>query len=135
METKPWQKHYDPGVPHHLDIPPLTCHQLLEKTTHRIPEGIAVTIFGAPTTYRQLNARANQFARALMQRGIGKGDRVALLMANSPNYVSCQFGILKTGAIAVPVNPLYTGRELSYILADSGARMAVVLRPVCRQCG
>ena len=127
METKPWQKHYDPGVPHHLDIPPLTCHQLLEKTTHRIPEGIAVTIFGAPTTYRQLNARANQFARALMQRGIGKGDRVALLMANSPNYVSCQFGILKTGAIAVPVNPLYTGRELSHILADSGARMVVVL--------
>lgn len=127
MEERIWHKNYDPGVPFHIDLPEIPCHQLLEKRAEEMPGGTAVTIFGAPSTYAEINARANQFARALQDWGIKKGDRVALILANSPNYVSCQFGILKIGAVAVPVNPLYTGRELSHILSDSGARFAVVL--------
>lgn len=124
---KPWLKNYDPGVPHTIQIPEITCHRLLEDRTQQMPEGVACTIFGMPTTYGQLNSRANQFAHALLEYGIKKGDRVALVMGNSPSFISCQYGILKSGATVTTVNPLYTGRELTHILADSGARLAVVL--------
>ena len=127
MGEKIWLKNYDPQVPHTLKLPDVNCHQLLEERARITPEGVAVTIMGMPTTYAELNARSNRFARALMEWGIKRGDRVAIVMGNSPSFVSCQYGILKAGAVAVPVNPLYTGRELSHVLADSQARLAVVL--------
>lgn len=127
MGEKIWLKNYDPGVPHHVDLPDIPAHALLENRAEKTPQATAVTILDMPTTYEELNKRANQFAHALLDCGIKKGDRVALILANSPSFVSCQFGILKTGATAVTVNPLYTGRELSHVIGDSGARLAVVL--------
>lgn len=127
MEDKIWLKNYDPGVPHHIELPPITCHQLLEARTAFTPQGVAVTVLGEATTYEEINMRANQFAHALMKWGIQKGDRVALIMANSPSFICCQYGILKSGAVVVPVNLMYTGRELSHVLSDCGARLAVVL--------
>ncbi len=127
MGERIWHKNYDPGVPNHVDLPAITAHKLLEDRAESTPQGTAVTIMDAPSTYEELNIRSNQFAHALMEWGIKKGDRVALIMANSPSFITCQFGILKSGATVVTVNPLYTGRELSHVLGDSGARLAVVL--------
>ena len=127
MEKKVWHRNYDPGVPTHIEIPDINCHNLLEQRAREMPEGTALTMMGMTTTYKDLNARANQFAHALLKWGIRKGDRVAMIMANSPAVVSSQFGILKSGGVAVPVNPLYTGRELTHVLSDSGARAVVVL--------
>ena len=127
MGEKIWLKNYDPGVPHTLKLPEVNCHYLLEERTRLTPNEVAVTIMGMPTTYAELNARANRFARALLDKGLKRGERVAIIMGNSPSYVSCQFGILKAGGVAVPINPLYTGREMSHVLTDSEAQAAVVL--------
>ncbi len=127
MGEKIWIKNYDPGVPYHVDLPDIPAHALLEKRAEKTPQATAVTVMDIPTTYEELNKRANQFAHALLDWGIKKGDKVALVLANSTSYVSSQFGILKTGAITVTVNPLYTGRELSHVIGNSGARLAVVL--------
>jgi long-chain acyl-CoA synthetase len=127
VAEKIWLKNYDPGVPKEIDIPPIPASKLLENRAEIIPDGTACTIMGMPTTYAQINERANQFAYALKEWGVKPGDRVAIIMGNSPSFIACQFGILKLGAVAVMVNPLYTGRELTHILADSGARLGVVL--------
>lgn len=127
MEEKMWLKNFDPGVPHHLDLPLVPVHRLLEDRAAGMPQGTAVTMMGTPVTYEELNARANRFAQALLDWGLKKGDRVALVLANSPSFLSCQFGVLKAGGIVVAINPLYTGRELAHVLGDSGARLAVVL--------
>jgi long-chain acyl-CoA synthetase len=127
MEERPWFRHYDPGVPRRLEVPEKVCHEFLEARAAGMPEGTALTFMGMPLTYREVNARSNRFAHALRAWGLKKGDRVAMVMGNSPAFVSCQFGILKAGGVVVPVNPLYTGRELEHVLGDSGARLAVVL--------
>jgi len=126
---------YDPGVPRHLEYPPVPLHDLLERTAREHP-GTVATIFGAPVggrcieaslTYERLNALADRFAAGLQRLGVAKGDRVALVLPNCPQFAYCFFGTLKAGAVVVPTNPLYTVRELRTQLVDSGARVVVVL--------
>ncbi|TME27266.1 MAG: long-chain fatty acid--CoA ligase [Chloroflexi bacterium] len=126
---------YDPGVPRHLEYPAIPLHGLLEATARESPDLVA-TIFGgavagrcvdAKLTYRDLDRLADRFAAGLQRLGISRGDRVALVLPNCPQFVYCFFGALKAGAIVVPTNPLYTVRELHAQLADSGARAVVVL--------
>jgi long-chain acyl-CoA synthetase len=130
-----WEAAYDPGVPRHLVYPDLPLHALLERTARERPNAVA-TVFGGAVgrrcidsalTYRQLDDLANRFAAGLQKLGIRKGDRVALVLPNCPQFVYCFFGAIKAGAVVVPTNPLYTVRELHGQLADSGARAVVVL--------
>ena len=108
---------------------------MLERTAREHPN-VRATIFGgavrsrcidAALTYREIDALADRFAAGLQRLGIGKGDRVALVLPNAPQFVYCFYGALKAGAVVVPTNPLYTVRELRNQLADSGARVVVVL--------
>src|SRR5437867_4952052 len=126
---------YDPGVLRHLTYPSLTLHALLERTAGEHPETVA-TVFGgvvghraldSTMTYRNLDELADRFAAGLQQLGIQKGDRVALVLPNCPQFVYSFFGALRAGAVVGPSNPLYTGRELDNRLADSAARVVVVL--------
>jgi len=76
-------------------------------------------------TYGELNERANQFANAMLRLGVGRGDRVALLALNEPEYYDMLFGLGKIGAILVPVNYRLAGPEIEFILSDSGSRVFV----------
>ena len=76
---------------------------------------------GATTTYAQFEARTNQLAAALTLRGVQRGDRVALLLLNSPQMMEIYFAVAKLGAIAVPVNFRLHPSEVAYVLEDSGA--------------
>ena len=136
-----WEARYDPGVPRHLTYPEIPLHALLERTARDRPDTVA-TIFGGPVgrrcidsemTYRQLDELASRFAAGLQRLGVRKGDRVALVLPNCPQFVYCFYGALKAGAVVVPTNPLYTVRELRAQLADSGARVVVVLSRLYRQ--
>lgn len=129
---KIWLKHYDPGVPATIDYPPITLHQLLEETVKRFSHCPAVIFPGAlgddrRLSYRKLNEQANRLANALLALGVKKGDRVALLMPNCPQFVISYYAVLKIGGIVVATNPLYSPREMEFQLKDSGAETIIVL--------
>src|SRR5207302_863946 len=84
----------------------------------------ALTDWGLSSTH--VDARVNQAARALADRGLRRGDRVAVLMGNSMATVELYFALFRLGAVLVPVNLRFVAAEIAYILADSGARMVVV---------
>jgi long-chain acyl-CoA synthetase len=124
---KPWLAHYEPGVLSTLDCPAMPLHGLLEQTAARYPDRIATIFFGAKLTYRDLNEAANRFAHALLQFGLGQGDRVALMLPNCPQFLIAFYGALKAGAVVTAINPLYTPRELTYQLNDAEAETLVTL--------
>lgn len=136
MESKIWHQHYDEGVSPSLEYPPYPVDHFLRETTKRFPDKTAL-IFGgmAPLlgeqhstiSYRQLDALVDRFAAALQNKGLQKGDRVALYMPNCPQMVIAYYGTLRAGGIAVPSNPLYVAREIEHNLNDSGATFAVAL--------
>ncbi|AQA25815.1 hypothetical protein BTZ20_1436 [Rhodococcus sp. MTM3W5.2] len=100
----------------------LNLSMLLEDSARRYPDRAALVLDGERLTYAQLDARANQVANLLTSRGIEPGDRVALSCPNLPQFPIVYYGILKAGAVVVPLNVMLKGREIAYHLADSGAK-------------
>lgn len=96
---------------------------LLEDSARNVPERTAVICGDARMTYAEINAKANQVANALREIGVGKGDKVALSCPNLPFFPIVYYGILKTGAVVIPLNVLLKEREIAYHLADSDARV------------
>jgi long-chain acyl-CoA synthetase len=96
---------------------------LLRAAAGRWPERIALSYEGNGVTFAELERRGAGAAAMLAQLGVGHGDRVALQLANLPAFVSLYFGVLRLGAVVVPLNPLLTGSETAHSLADSGARV------------
>lgn len=134
-----WQKNYEKGVPTTLTYPQTPLYGLLDNAAAEYPDRAAV-IFGAVAhklpgqplldaalSYRALREAVNRFANALAQMGVKKGDRVAIYLPNSPQFAIAYYGALKAGAVIAPVNPIYTPRELEFILQDSGAETIVAL--------
>ena len=108
-------------VPDH----PLTW--ILDQTVSRYPTNTAFIYYGTKLTYAQFSSRAYRFAIGLQRLGINPGDRVAIALPNIPQYPIAFYGALRAGAVVVPTNPLYTEREMQHQLADSGARVLVML--------
>ncbi|MCC7162103.1 MAG: long-chain fatty acid--CoA ligase [Anaerolineae bacterium] len=133
---RPWQKMYEAGVPGDIAYPEgMVVPDILERAFSRFPNNPA-TIFPAALgsrllagrlTYRDLNEAANRFANALIQLGVRKGDRVALLFPNSPQFVISYFGALKAGAVVIAFNPVYTEPEIERQLLDCGAETVVTM--------
>ncbi|MCB6745828.1 AMP-binding protein, partial [Anaerostipes hadrus] len=92
------------------------------EAAEQYPDKKALHFMGKEMTYREVYEAALKFAGYLKKLGVEKGDRVAVLLPNSPQAVIGFYGILYTGGIAVMANPLYTERELEYQLKDSGAK-------------
>jgi len=134
---KPWLQFYDEGVPASIDYPPVPLDHLLAESAARHPDRPAI-LFGArlgrrildrALSYEQLDGAVNHFAASLQELGLEKGDRVAILMPNCPQFVIAFFGILRAGGVAVPCNFLYSADEIAHQLHDAGAGIAVVLSP------
>ena len=130
MRAKPWISHYDKGVPHTLHpYPEKTLVDFLERSAEEQPEHPAMYFKGRALSYRELERQSDALAGALLSLGLGQDDRVALIMPNSPQLVISEFGVWKAGAIAVPMNPLYTVNELEHALNECGAETVIVLTP------
>ncbi len=123
----PWLRHYQAGVPSHLDIPQQPLTWMLDTTAQRYPHRCAFIYFGRKLTYAQFSEQAKRFAVALRRLGVAKGDRVALALPNIPQFAIAFYGILYAGAIVVSTNPLYTEREMQHQMVDSGAKVIVML--------
>ncbi|CRK52754.1 Long-chain-fatty-acid--CoA ligase [Rhodococcus sp. RD6.2] len=94
---------------------------LLEDSARRHPDRDALVLGDARMTYAELDARSNRVANLLGARGVGPGDRVAMSLPNVPEFPVVYYGILKAGAVVVPLNTMLKGREIAYHLQDSGA--------------
>ena len=124
----PWLKNYDEGVPYSLEpYPKQTLLDILSDTVRQRPNHTALIFKGRHLSYSELERLSNAFANALVTLGVRKGDRVALLLPNSPQLILTQLGVWKAGGIAAPINPLYTGHELERLLLECGAETVVVL--------
>ena len=113
-----------------LSYPRTPLYHFLQESARRFP-GRAAIIYQDPpagaepvvTTYRNLEDQSDRFAAALSNLGVGRGDRVAYYIQNSPELIIGFYGILKAGAVPVPCNVMYRAEELAYHLNDSGARV------------
>jgi long-chain acyl-CoA synthetase len=130
MAEKPWLKSYDPGVPHTLHpYPDRTIPDVVSDAARERPDHTALIFRGARIRAATLERLSDAFGAALVAEGVQKGDRVAMLLPNSPQAVIGQLGAWKAGAIVAPINPLYTERELEQVLNECGAETVVVLTP------
>jgi long-chain acyl-CoA synthetase len=125
--THRWLKYYDEHVPHNLDYPRIPLYQILDDTAAEKADSNCCCFFGKWMTYGQLQDATNRFAAAAGKLGIKKGDRVALLLPTSPQFIIAYYGLMKAGAIVLPLNPLYTARELSFHFDDSGAETVITI--------
>jgi long-chain acyl-CoA synthetase len=127
MEERPWLKHYDSGVPQHIDFPKVTLFHLLEETTRKYPNQPCTIFKGKVLTYAEMNALSDRLAAALAALGVKRGDPVAIFMPNTPQFVIAFFGILKAGGAVVATNPLYTPREIEHQMKDAGCEIMLVM--------
>ena len=126
---KIWLREYSPGVPAEADLNEFSSlKDILEKSCQRFSDLPAYSNMGVTLRYRDIDRLSRAFGAWLQQTlGLGKGERVALMMPNVLQYPVALFGVLRAGLIVVNVNPLYTPRELEHQLKDSGATVIVIL--------
>ncbi|KAB8142666.1 long-chain fatty acid--CoA ligase [Chloroflexia bacterium SDU3-3] len=138
LSTPVWLQHYDPQVPPTLTYPEKTLPQMLEDTARSYPHQTATHVVLAyvwngrigitgSLTYQQVSDYVDRLAGALYDLGVRKGDRVALVLPNMPQFVIAFFAALKLGALVVNNNPQYTAPELRHQLRDSGAETVIIL--------
>ncbi|MBI2753044.1 MAG: long-chain fatty acid--CoA ligase [Betaproteobacteria bacterium] len=123
--AKPWLRHYQKGVPATVEVPLKSVTQAFDEACARDPGRRAVVFYGREITYRELRDATDRLAHALAELGLKKGDRVALFLLNSPQFIIAYFAALKCGATVTPISPVYTSHEVRYQLADSGARAVI----------
>jgi long-chain acyl-CoA synthetase len=127
-DHRPWFASYPPDVPHTLEpYPRISVFGLLEASARTYPQGPALAWFGRKMNFRELLAETERCSAALAGLGVGRGDRVALVMPNCPQYVIAYYATVRLGAVVVGNNPLYTKREMEHQLKDSGAKVVIVL--------
>jgi long-chain acyl-CoA synthetase len=127
MGSQPWTAHYDKGVPVTIKIPELTLPEQLAATAKKFPNHTALIFYNQKITYKALNDAVTHFAAGLQVLGLQKGDRVALYVPNSPQFVIGYYGILRAGGVVVPTNITYVAREVKHQMNDSGAKYMICL--------
>src|SRR5687767_2189913 len=125
---RPWLDRYDPDVRRSLaPYPAKTLVDFLDELATAHAEKTAVLFKGTALSYRQLQDESTAFAAALVTRGIGRNERVALLLPNCPQFLIAEFGAWKAGAVVVALNPTYSERELEHALDTTGAETVVAM--------
>jgi long-chain acyl-CoA synthetase len=126
--TRSWTARYDPHVPKSLSpYPDITLVDCLARHAAAAPDAPAVLFKGAQLSYRQLHDLSDRFAHALGRLGVRRGDRVALVLPNCPQFLIAELGAWKAGAVVLPLNPLYTAEELEGPLRSASIKIVVVL--------
>jgi long-chain acyl-CoA synthetase len=125
---KTWLKQYPSGVPEQIDVEQYTSlTALIDESLKKYADLPAYKFMGKVFTFRQVDDASRAFAAYLQSLGLEKGDRVAIMMPNVPQYPIAVAGILRAGMVVVNVNPLYTPRELEHQLKDSGSKAILII--------
>ena len=125
---KTWLKQYPAGVPAEIDVDQYaSLAELLEESFRKHADLPVYKFMGKSYSFRQVDEASRALAAWLQTQGLAKGDRVALMMPNVPQYPIAIAAVLRAGYVIVNVNPLYTPRELEHQLKDSGAKLIIML--------
>jgi long-chain acyl-CoA synthetase len=126
-EARPWIKWYLEGVSPDITVEERSVVDTFNETTEKWKDKTAVVFYGRKMSYKEIRDQVDRFATALHDLGVRKGDKIALLLLNSPQFIIAYFGALKAGATLTAISPVYVSSEIKYQLEDSGARMIVCL--------
>ncbi|MEY5021518.1 MAG: Long-chain-fatty-acid--CoA ligase [Pseudomonadota bacterium] len=128
MEDRVWLSSYPEGVPAEIDASQYdSLVSLMEESFSKFADRTAYSFMGHNIGYRETDVKSQALAAYFQSLGLEKGDRVAVMMPNVPQYPVAVAAILRAGLVVVNVNPLYTPRELAHQLKDSGAKAIVII--------
>lgn len=122
---RPWLKFYPEFVPREVDISEKLVSEILDEAVEKYKDRTAVIFYGEKISYRELKEQIDKLATALHDLGIRKGDRVALLLLNCPQYIIAFFAVAKIGAIISSISPVYSSSEIKYQLENSGSEVII----------
>lgn len=117
----PWLKFYPEGVPADVEIPVRSLPEVFDEIASKCSDKTALIFYGKKISYAKLREDVDRFATALHELGIEKGDKIALYLLNSPQFIIAYLGALKAGATLTPISPVYTSIEVKHQLEDSEA--------------
>jgi long-chain acyl-CoA synthetase len=124
---RPWLESYVASTPHDIEIPDGPLWTLVDNAIREYPGNTALVYEGAITTYRELGELIDRAANGFSKLGVKKGDTVAIMLPNTPQFVIAYYGALKCGATIAPINPLSMPKELRIYLQDTKVKVIVVL--------
>ena len=128
MTDRIWLSGYPDGVPADIDASQYSSLvALIEESFRKYANRPAYTFMGKDVTYAETDAQSRALAAYLQGLGLARGDRVALMMPNVPQYPAAVAAVLRAGFVVVNVNPMYTSRELEHQLKDSGAKAIIII--------
>ena len=127
---RPWFKSWPPSLAKEIEVPPISLHGLLVQAAAKYGPRTCIRYQGRSLSYSFVDETSSRFAFALLELGLGRGDRVAVFCPNIPQFILAYFGILKAGGVVVPCSPLYKPRELEAQLRDSGAKVIVAANDI-----
>jgi long-chain acyl-CoA synthetase len=122
---KPWVKFYDEGVPAHIEYPEMNIYKFLDDSTENFGSRTAIWFLKNKISYKKFKDISDRLATALVDLGLKKGDVIAIMIPNFPQFLFSFYGILKAGGIVTACSVLHTEHELAYQLNDSGAEIII----------
>ncbi|MDQ0256451.1 long-chain acyl-CoA synthetase [Evansella vedderi] len=125
--NQPWLQQYPDEIPHKINYEEKPLQEYLKDAATEEPQKTLLHFMGKEMTFGEVYEGALKFANALKDLGVVQGDRVAIMLPNTPQSVICYYGALFVGAIVVQTNPLYVERELEHQMVDSEAKVIVCL--------
>jgi long-chain acyl-CoA synthetase len=126
-QKRPWLARYTNGAPADIKTEYATMLELFDASVARAPDAEIIRYFDGALTTAQLDAASDALAVGLLESGFAAGDRMAIYTQNNPAFVIGLVGVWKAGGVAVAINPMNKARELTYLLADSGATTLLCL--------
>ena len=135
---RPWLQSNNPGVPDDVTVPLKSVGEVFDEATEKWKNKTAMVFYGRKVSYKELREKVDRLATALYDIGVRKGDRVAILLLNSPEHVISFYAVIKLGAIVTPISPVYISLEIKHQLEDSGAEHIIcqdILYPAVEKTG
>ncbi len=124
---RPWLAHYDKDIPHSIPLPQQPLFRFLEHAADWLPKRTATVFYGKRLSYRELEARTNRFARGLQKLGVARGDRVQIVLPNTPQFIIAYYAVLKLGAVVVLSNPEANAEQIVSHARETEAKVLVTL--------
>lgn len=125
--SRPWLKSYDEGVPSDITVSVKSLGQYFDEAVDRWKDKTAIIFYGKKISWRELKNSVDRFAHALHALGVKKGDTIAILLLNSPQFYIAFYAAMKVGAIVTPISPVYVTPEIKYQLEDSKAKHIICM--------